>query len=99
MPALHAKTHRLVVANTRHSPSYGCVLRLDPARCGAPFGHGRKTLSLLGPACASHQKGACAEGVHHVQGAAMFLRRMRSTGSGEVRRQTAGTELAQGFSP
>jgi hypothetical protein len=46
MPALPAKTQRLVVANTRHSPSYGCVLRLDPMRFAAPFGHGRKTLSL-----------------------------------------------------
>jgi len=25
MPALHAKTPPLVVANTRHSPRYGCV--------------------------------------------------------------------------
>ncbi|MCU4120753.1 hypothetical protein [Variovorax sp. N23] len=46
MLALHAKTPRLVVANARHSPSYGCALRLDPARFDAPFEHGQKTLSL-----------------------------------------------------
>ena len=46
MPALLAKTHRPVVAKPCHSPSYGCVLRLDPARFDAPFWHGRKTLSL-----------------------------------------------------
>src|SRR2546430_4645164 len=31
MPAHHAKSHPLVVANARHSPSYGCALRLDRA--------------------------------------------------------------------
>jgi hypothetical protein len=29
MPAHSAKTHPLVVANARHSPRYGCALRLD----------------------------------------------------------------------
>jgi hypothetical protein len=46
MPALHAKTPLLVVANARHSPRYGCALRLDQQRFDAPFGHGQKTLSL-----------------------------------------------------
>jgi hypothetical protein len=46
MPALHAKTPLLVVANARHSPSYGGAFRLDPWRFDAPFGHGQKTLSL-----------------------------------------------------
>jgi len=32
MPAHPAKTHPFVVANARHSPSYGCALRLDRAR-------------------------------------------------------------------
>ncbi len=27
MPAHHSKTRPLVVANARHSPSYGCALR------------------------------------------------------------------------
>ena len=76
MPALHAKTPRLIVANARHSSSYGCALplqgagrpeadllravqwrtgalgaaalSLDPVRFDAPFGHGRKSLSLCG---------------------------------------------------
>jgi len=39
MPALHATTPLLVVANARHSPSYGCALRLDQRCDGAPFGH------------------------------------------------------------
>jgi hypothetical protein len=46
MPALHAKTPRLVVANARHGPSHGCALRLDPVRSDAPFVHGQKILSL-----------------------------------------------------
>jgi len=46
MPALHATTPLLVVANARHSPRYGCALRLDQQRFGAPFGHWQKTLSL-----------------------------------------------------
>lgn len=46
MPALLAKTPLLVVANARHSQSYGCALRLDQGRFGAPFGHGRKPLNL-----------------------------------------------------
>jgi len=59
MPAHHAKTRLLVVANARlslskatvhpvegHSPSYGCALRLDQARFGALLGHARKTLRL-----------------------------------------------------
>ncbi|WP_299147296.1 hypothetical protein [uncultured Comamonas sp.] len=46
MPALHAKTPPLFVANTRHSPSYGCVLRLDWQRFDAPFGHGQFPLKL-----------------------------------------------------
>ena len=29
MPAHHAQRRPLVVANARHSPSYGCALRLD----------------------------------------------------------------------
>ena len=40
MPALHAKTPRLVVAHARHSPRYGCAMRLDPDCFDAPFGHG-----------------------------------------------------------
>ena len=46
MPALHVKTPLLVVANARHSPSYGCALRLDPLRFDVPFEHWQKTLSL-----------------------------------------------------
>jgi hypothetical protein len=46
MPAHHPKTFLLVVANARHSPSYGCALRLDPERFGALLGHARKTLRL-----------------------------------------------------
>jgi hypothetical protein len=46
MPAHHAKTRLLVVANARHSPSYGCALRLDQARFGALLEHVRKTLRL-----------------------------------------------------
>jgi hypothetical protein len=46
MPAHHAKTRLLVVANARHSLSYGCALRLDQARLGALLGHDRKTLRL-----------------------------------------------------
>ena len=34
MPAHPAKTHPLVVANARHSPSYGCALRLNRPRFG-----------------------------------------------------------------
>ena len=40
MPALHADTPRRIVANARHSLSYGCALRLDPRRIRAPFGPG-----------------------------------------------------------
>jgi len=39
MPAYPAKTLPLVVANARHSPSYGCALRLDRARFGGLLGH------------------------------------------------------------
>ncbi len=46
MPAHHLKTHPLCVANARHSPSYGCALRLDRACFGALLGHVRKTPSL-----------------------------------------------------
>ena len=46
MLTLHARTPPLVVANARHSPSYVCALRLDRGPSDAPFGHGRKTLSL-----------------------------------------------------
>ena len=46
MPAHHAKRRPLVVANARHSPSYGCALRLDRTPFGALLGHARKTLSL-----------------------------------------------------
>src|SRR5687768_15785518 len=46
MPAHHAKEHPLVVANARHSPGYGCALRLDRAPFGALLGHDRKTLRL-----------------------------------------------------
>jgi hypothetical protein len=46
VPALHAKTPLLVVANARHSPSYGFAFRLDPWRFDALFGHGQKILSL-----------------------------------------------------
>ena len=45
-PHLRAKTPLLVVANARHSPSYGCALRLDQLRFDAPFGLGQKTLGL-----------------------------------------------------
>ena len=46
MPAHHARRRPLVVANARHSPSYGCALRLDRTPSGALLGHARKTLSL-----------------------------------------------------
>ena len=46
MPAHHAKVPPLVVANARHSPGYGCALRLDRAPFDALFGHARKTLRL-----------------------------------------------------
>ncbi|MEW6561433.1 MAG: hypothetical protein AB1412_14710 [Pseudomonadota bacterium] len=46
MPALHAKTPPLIVANARHSSGYGCALRLDRERFDAPFGHGRKIHKL-----------------------------------------------------
>jgi len=39
MPAHPAKTHLLVVANARHSPRYGCALRLDRARFDGLLGH------------------------------------------------------------
>src|SRR3989344_5037778 len=39
MPAHPAKTLPLVVANARHSPSYGCVLRLDRKRFGSLLAH------------------------------------------------------------
>jgi hypothetical protein len=39
MPAHHARTPPLCVANARHSPRYGCALRLDWARSGALLGH------------------------------------------------------------
>ena len=41
MPAHHPKTQPFVVANARHSPGYGCALRLDRARFGALLGHAR----------------------------------------------------------
>jgi hypothetical protein len=46
MPAHHAKKHLLVVANARHSPSYGCALRRDQTLFDALLGHAQKTLSL-----------------------------------------------------
>jgi hypothetical protein len=46
MPAHHAQTHLLVVANARHSPGYDCALRLDQARFGALLVPARKTLNL-----------------------------------------------------
>ena len=46
LPARHAKTRLLGVANARHNPSYGCALRLDQTRFRAPLRHGRKTLGL-----------------------------------------------------
>jgi hypothetical protein len=46
MPAHHGKTPLLSVANARHSPSYGCALRLDQVRFDALLGHARKTLRL-----------------------------------------------------
>jgi hypothetical protein len=46
LPALPAKTPLRVVANARHSLGYGCAFCLDPWRFDAPFGHGKKTLSL-----------------------------------------------------
>ena len=46
MPAHHAISRLLVVANARHSPSYGCALRLDQPPSGALLGHARNTLSL-----------------------------------------------------
>ncbi|WP_225782190.1 hypothetical protein [Xenophilus sp. Marseille-Q4582] len=39
MPAHPAKTPALFVANARHSPSYGCALRLDCERFDALLGH------------------------------------------------------------
>ena len=39
MPAHHVRRHPLVVANARHSPSYGCALRLDQPPSGALLGH------------------------------------------------------------
>ncbi|QKD42131.1 hypothetical protein HF896_22115 [Alicycliphilus denitrificans] len=39
MPAHHAKTRPLCVANARHSPSYGCALRIDGPRFDALLGH------------------------------------------------------------
>ena len=42
MPAHHAKTRPLCVANARHNPRYGCALRLDGPRRGAPLGHAEK---------------------------------------------------------
>jgi rubrerythrin len=44
VPAHHAKRPPLVVANARHSPSYGCALRLDRQPFGALLGHAQKTL-------------------------------------------------------
>jgi hypothetical protein len=38
MPAHHAKTRLLVVANARHSPSYGCALRLIWSRLSIKLG-------------------------------------------------------------
>ncbi|MBS0426239.1 MAG: hypothetical protein JSR41_03005 [Proteobacteria bacterium] len=39
MTAHPAKTRPLCVANARHSPSYGCALRLDRARFRGLLGH------------------------------------------------------------
>jgi len=39
MTAWRAKTPPLVVANARHGPSHGCVLRLDPPRFPGLLGH------------------------------------------------------------
>jgi hypothetical protein len=46
MPAHHARTHPLVVANARHGPGYDSVLRLDRVRFGALLVYARKTLKL-----------------------------------------------------
>jgi hypothetical protein len=45
-PARARPTPAFIVANARHSPSYGCALRLNRGRPDAPFGHARKTLSI-----------------------------------------------------
>jgi len=42
MPAHHAKSRPLVVANARHCPSYDCALRLDRAPFDALLGHAKK---------------------------------------------------------
>jgi hypothetical protein len=39
MPAHAAKMPLLVVANARHSTSYGCALRLDQGRFSDLLGH------------------------------------------------------------
>lgn len=49
VPALHAKTPLLRVANARHSTCDGCALRLDQGCFDATFGHEQKTLSLCPP--------------------------------------------------
>ncbi|HRB09721.1 MAG TPA: hypothetical protein PLH47_06060, partial [Ottowia sp.] len=49
MPASHAKTPLLVVANARHGSTHGSALRLDQWRFAAPFRHEQKTLSLRAP--------------------------------------------------
>jgi hypothetical protein len=46
MSAHRPKTPLLVVANARHSPGYGCALRLDQVRFDALLGHDRITLRL-----------------------------------------------------
>jgi hypothetical protein len=56
MPAHHARRRPLVVANARHSPSYGCAKAkrsagyaccgLDRTPSGALLGHARKALRL-----------------------------------------------------
>jgi hypothetical protein len=46
MTARDAKTTPLVIANARHSPGYGCALRLDWGRFDAPLGHAESPLGL-----------------------------------------------------
>jgi len=41
-----ARATRLVVANARRSPSYGCALRLDWSALGSPLGHAELPLTL-----------------------------------------------------
>ncbi|MBW8829530.1 MAG: hypothetical protein JF606_08890 [Burkholderiales bacterium] len=72
MPAHHAKRPLLVVANARHSTSYGCALRLDQATFDVLLGHARNTLSLS-DLTFFMKKGGCAV-VHHLGTLAAALR-------------------------